>query len=92
MASSALKFVSVEEYLQMENSSPVKDEYLDGGVVAMAGATRVHNQIVSNLLREVGSFLKGKNCEIYPSDLRVTTPSGATCFIPLPPWYVVMRR
>src|SRR4051812_47195317 len=82
MAAPALKYVSVEEYLQLEEAAEEKHEYVEGDIVAMAGATREHNQVVSNLIRENGSFLKGKNGYIFPSDFRVTTPAGKSYFYP----------
>lgn len=82
MASPALKYTTVEEYLHMEASAGTKHEYVEGDVVAMAGATREHNEIVANLIREVGVCLKGKECAIYPSDFRVTTPAGKSYFYP----------
>ena len=60
MASPVKNYVTVEEYFLLEEASPQKHEYLEGKVIAMAGATEEHNSIVSNLIREVGSFLKGK--------------------------------
>jgi Uma2 family endonuclease len=42
----------------------------------MAGASLAHNRIVANLLRVLGSALRGKPCAPYPSDLRVRLPSG----------------
>lgn len=73
---------SVEEYLRLEEAAENKHEFVDGDVVAMSGATREHNQIVSNLIREVGSFLKGKEGEIFPSDFRVTSPARRNYFYP----------
>jgi len=37
----------------------------------MAGAKREHNLIVGNVVREAGNCLKGRRCEVYPSDMRV---------------------
>lgn len=82
MASPALKYISVEEYLQMELTAETKHEYIGGDMVAMAGASHEHNQIVSNLVREIGSFLKGKSCDIFPSDFRVTTQASENYFYP----------
>ncbi len=41
----------------------------------MQGASLKHNRIVGNLIAEIGSFLKSKSCEVFPSDLRVNIPS-----------------
>lgn len=76
MGAPAIKYVSPQEYLQMERESPIKHMYLDGEIVSMSGASLAHNDIVANLLREVGSFLKGKPCKIRPSDLRISVPSA----------------
>lgn len=82
MASPAVEYVSVEDYLLLEEAAEEKHEYVGGNIVAMAGATEEHNRIVANLIREVGSFLKGKGCDIFPSDFRVTTPAGKNYFYP----------
>lgn len=82
MASPAIPYVSVEEYLMLEESAAEKYEYFEGKVVSMAGATKEHNQIVSNLIREIGYYLKGKGCDIFPSDFRVSTPAGESYFYP----------
>lgn len=82
MASPAIPYVSVNDYFLLEESSAEKYEYHEGKVVAMAGATKEHNLIVANLIREAGSFLKGKECDIFPSDFRVTTPAGENYFYP----------
>lgn len=74
--------ISVDEYLQMEKSAETKHELVDGELVAMAGATEEHNHIVANLLREVGNCLKGQECAVFPSDLRVTSPSAKNFFYP----------
>jgi len=75
MGMPASTYLSPEQYLALERGSEEKHEYLDGDIVAMAGATVAHNDIVANLLREVGSFLKGTSCKIRPGDLRVSIPS-----------------
>ncbi len=42
---------------------------------AMAGATRQHNRISSNLVSEINQHIKSGDCNIYSSDLRVHVPS-----------------
>ena len=76
MGAPALKYVSPKEYLERERESSIKHVYLDGEAVAMPGASLAHNDIVANILREIGSFLKGKQCKIRPSDLRISVPSA----------------
>ncbi len=63
-----------EEYLEIERKAEYKSEYFDGEIFAMAGARRNHNKIVGNLTGLVWQNLKGKDCEFYPSDMRVFIP------------------
>jgi Uma2 family endonuclease len=62
---------TVEEYLAIEGDTPVKHEYYQGEIFAMAGASRAHNQIVRNLLGELFIKLKGEDCEPFTSQTRV---------------------
>jgi Uma2 family endonuclease len=59
------------EYLAFERQSEGKHEYIDGQVIAMVGASRAHNLICVNLLRIISTHLRGKDCEVYSSDMRV---------------------
>lgn len=60
-----------KEYLKFERASHVKHEYFSGEIFAMAGAKRRHNLIALNIGSEIRTNLKGKDCEAYPSDMRV---------------------
>jgi Uma2 family endonuclease len=37
----------------------------------MSGASREHNLIAGNIVAELNQQLRGKPCEVYPSDMRV---------------------
>lgn len=76
MVAPAIKYISPQEYLKLERESDTKHQYLDGEMIAMAPVSLAHIDIVANLLREIGSFLKGKPCRITPSDLRISIPSA----------------
>lgn len=64
-------YYTVEEYLAFEREAAAKSEYIDGEIVAMAGATRFHNLIGTNAVIALGVQLRGRRCEIYASDMRV---------------------
>jgi Uma2 family endonuclease len=70
------RWISPEEYLEFERAAETKHEYLDGQVFAMAGASLEHNQIVGNLLVEIGGQLKGRDCRVLPSDMRLHMPGA----------------
>jgi len=57
-------YLSAEDYLAYDRSAEARSEYLDGEMVAMAGASREHNLIVTNLLGELRSQLKLRSCEV----------------------------
>jgi len=59
------------EYLEMERKASFKSEFFAGEIFAMAGAGLNHNTIVGNTFGIIWTFLKGKPCRIFPSDLRV---------------------
>ncbi len=73
---------NAEEYLTWERLQPYKSEYVDGKVISMAGASPKHNKILSNIIGTVQPYLKGKPCDIYPSDLRVLVKSKDAYFYP----------
>jgi Uma2 family endonuclease len=66
-------YISPEEYLATERTAAFKSEYYQGEVFALAGAGHNHNIITANL---IGLFygLKKKNCQVYPSDMRLHIP------------------
>ena len=70
------KKYSVAEYLELERRSEERYEYLDGEIILMAGESREHADISSNLLREIGNQLKGTACRAWTKDMKVR--SGPT--------------
>ena len=71
MLSQSITKMTAAEYLAAERLSKVKHEFFKGRIVAMAGASRKHNQISSNLVRIIGNQLLDKPCSVYSSDMRV---------------------
>jgi len=60
-----------EAYLMLERKADHKSEYVNGQIIAVAGASRRHNLIAGNLYREVSQQLRGRSCEAYISDMRI---------------------
>jgi Uma2 family endonuclease len=67
---------SLDDYFAIEADSPLKHEYFQGEVFAMAGASIEHNEIAANVLVDLRTKRRGTNCRAYGSDLRIHTPSG----------------
>jgi Uma2 family endonuclease len=82
MAVPAIKYTSPQEYLALERASKEKHEYFEGKVLAMAGASLAHNDIVANLIGEVRLLLKDRPCRILPSDILVSIPSKESYMYP----------
>jgi Uma2 family endonuclease len=60
-----------EEYLQFEEKSPIKHEYIEGQIYAMAGTTDIHNIIGLNFTFIIRNHLRGSDCRVYFADLKV---------------------
>jgi Uma2 family endonuclease len=74
------EWMSVADYLEGELVSDIKHEYIDGYVHAMAGASKNHGRLCSNISRILGNHLKGKPCEPFFSDLKIKV--GQAFFYP----------
>jgi Uma2 family endonuclease len=48
----------------------------------MSGTPLKRNQIAINLYVNIGKFLEGKNCQILPSEMRVSTPNRDSYMYP----------
>ena len=59
------------DYLELEESSPTKHEFLDGEIVAMAGGTPEHAALAMAAGRQLGNQLEGGKYRVFSSDLRV---------------------
>jgi Uma2 family endonuclease len=57
--------------VRLEEMSPVKHEFLDGHVWAMAGGSPDHAGIAANVLLVLGNQLRDRPCRVFSSDLRI---------------------
>ena len=77
MSSQPQPRLSPEKYLEIERKAQVKSEYYAGEMFAMAGATYRHNLITFNIGGELRTRLRGRNCRVTGTDMRVCTgPEG----------------
>ena len=65
------RMLTVEEYLEMEETATVRHEYVGGMVYAMVGATKRHNRIVLNIATRLLSAARGGPCRVYSSDVKL---------------------
>ena len=86
-ARAARTYLTPEEYIALErkalpDSEMVRSEYLNGELIAMSGASRVHNLITGNISGELRNLLRGSGCETYANEMRVSTPPTTSYFYP----------
>lgn len=64
-------FMTVEEYLCLEERSDVRHEYVAGESHAMVCASRRHGMIVTNIAGHLWTALRGSRCETHTNDVKV---------------------
>ena len=67
--------VGSTEYLALERQSETKHELVNGEIVAMSGASPVHNLLSMNLGRLLGDLVQARPCVVLSSDQRVHVPA-----------------
>ena len=82
IASPQFNYLSHTEYLQLEEQSDLKHEYIDGEVYAMAGASDRHVTITLNLASSLRSHLRGSGCRVYLSDMKAKIEAANRFFYP----------
>ncbi len=71
MIESARAGFTYADYLDVEEASVVKHEFLEGVVYAMAGGSPEPAAIQANVIRHLGNALEGGPCRVYTGDLRI---------------------
>lgn len=65
------KLLTVEEYLELEETATVKHEYVAGTIHAMVGATKRHNRIVGNIYSRLLEASRGGDCRVYSESVKL---------------------
>jgi len=63
-----LSRITQAEYLRLERQAEFRSEFFDGEMFAMAGGTRAHSLMATNLLAELRNRLKGTDGVAYRLD------------------------
>src|SRR4029077_18733717 len=66
-----LPAISPEQYLELERTSEMRHEFLDGLVYAMAGESPDHSTICFNLASITGSQIKERPCRGFSPNMKV---------------------
>lgn len=68
--------VTWDEYQKLDSASPLRLEYVNGQIYAMAGSSDSHNRISGNVFGELHQTLKGKKCEPFTVDMKLRIQLG----------------
>ena len=74
--------LSPTEYLEWERAQPVKHEYFDGEVFAMAGGSPRHNALGVGMSAALRSALLERGCAVFSSDQRIGIDGGTRYVYP----------
>lgn len=75
MASNPISKLTEEQYLAVERAAEFKSEFLDGVMYAMSGGSPRHSSLAVSILAELHGILRGSECRVFNSDLRVRVSS-----------------
>lgn len=74
--------MTVEEYLEFEEHSDARHEYIDGQVYAMVGSSEAHNVITLNLATILRNHLRGSGCRAYMADMKLRIEATNAFYYP----------
>ncbi|MFB2894889.1 Uma2 family endonuclease [Aerosakkonemataceae cyanobacterium BLCC-F50] len=75
IASPQPSYFTPDEYLEMEEQSPIKHEYIDGQIYAMADVSDPHVTIVGNLAALLLNYVRGLGFRLYISAMKARIES-----------------
>lgn len=67
----AKRYISADEYLELEKQASEKQEYWHGGIFMMAGASRNHNLIAGNVYFALRQQAGTRGCTAFMADVRL---------------------
>lgn len=74
------RFMSTEEYLELEKDAPVRHEYIDGRLFPRAAVTRRHSLIAGNIVLKLAHVTGKTSYQVYVSAVKVRTPADSVYY------------
>lgn len=71
-----------DDYLAWEQEQPCRNEYIDGEVFAMSGASDAHGTAALNLAALLRGALRGTPCKPFIADMKVRVEAANSFFYP----------
>ena len=85
-------FMTLEEFLEFAEYSPLRYEYVNGIIHAMTGPSLAHGRISRKLLVTVDSHLRGGPCEAFAASTNLHIRSEADEIVYIPDLVVACNR
>ncbi|GET40303.1 Uma2 family endonuclease [Microseira wollei] len=82
IANPSQNYISPQDYLAGEELSPIKHEYIDGQIYAMAGASDSHVTISLNLASLLRNHVRGTGCRVYMADMKAYIETANIFYYP----------
>lgn len=76
------QYLSVDDYLEGEEYSDIRHEYVAGQVFAMVGTTLAHTIINGNLFAALHGHLRGSGCTVVATDMKVRVRAKEAFYYP----------
>lgn len=76
--------LSIEDYLEGEQTTEIKHEYLAGQAVAMGGASDKHGLIAGSLYAALLPAARRKHCQLFIADMKVRVEHDADSYFYYP--------
>ncbi len=82
MGQALQKNLSVFEFLDFDNLSQDRHEYVAGRFFAMTGGTMRHNRVSFNIARILGDLLEGLPCQVFINDMKLHVQEADSVYYP----------
>ncbi|MGH6895661.1 MAG: Uma2 family endonuclease [Geminicoccaceae bacterium] len=69
-----------QAFIAWENHRKARYELIDGEVRLMAGGNRAHDLVAGNILTALHVALRGPDCDVHGSNLKVVSPAGMVTY------------
>ncbi len=82
MATQPIIPLTEQDYLALEAAAEYKSEFVDGEIYAMSGGTPRHARLGALLTIALGLQLRGRDCRIFSSDLKIRAEKSHSYLYP----------
>ncbi len=82
MGQALQKNLSVFEFLDFDNQSQDRHEYVAGRIFDMTGGTMRHNRVSGNVFRVLSAILEGSPCQVFINDMKLHVQEADSVYYP----------